>query len=496
MLGKVLLVLMCLSCFVLPNASADEAPATAKTLVVAHRGLLKHAPENTLSNVRACLELRIGFEIDVRRSKDGHLICVHDDTVNRTTNGTGAVSELTLEQLQRLDAGSWFGKLFRNERIPTFAEVMALVKANAQRPLVVAVDLKVPDIEADCVRIAEASGVLSQVLFIGTSISDPNVRRKLREASPQAQVACLNETSKDSASVLADKDSDWVYLRFLPTNEAVQRIHRAGKRVFIAGPNVVRIELDNWRAALAAGTDAILTDFPLELAIEIREAGQDPDVKFQRLAERYLDEFPILSPIGATTLGDHRFDSDIDYFSEITRNNHRAFYQRVLRDLAKIDKKLLSRENQVDYQLLTQQVRGDLWQLDELQEWAWNPVMYTQLTGGAIYGLMAREFAPIEERLMHVAHRLNLLPSLYEQIRVTLDPQRVPPIHAETAVKQNRGLISILDNMVKPHRGKLDESDRMYLDNAIAGAIEATETHQQWLEKERVEKKTSESNSN
>ena len=85
---------------------------------------------------------------------------------------------------------------------------------------------------------------------------------------------------------------------------------------------------------------------------------------------------------------------------------------------------------------------------------------------------------------MHVAHRLNLLPHLYEQIRGTLDPQRVPPIHAETAVKQNRGLISILDNMVKPHREKLDESDRKHLDRAIAKAIDATEQHQQWLEKE------------
>ncbi|MCC6509479.1 MAG: glycerophosphodiester phosphodiesterase, partial [Pirellulaceae bacterium] len=71
-------------------------------LVVAHRGLLQHAPENTLANFRACLELRLGFEFDVARTKDGQLVCIHDDTVDRTTDGKGLVSQLTLAEIQRL----------------------------------------------------------------------------------------------------------------------------------------------------------------------------------------------------------------------------------------------------------------------------------------------------------------------------------------------------------------------------------------------------------
>lgn len=97
---------------------------------------------------------------------------------------------------------------------------------------------------------------------------------------------------------------------------------------------------------------------------------------------------------------------------------------------------------------------------------------------------MAREFAPIEKRLMHVADRLEKLPKLYEQICGTLDAKRVPPIHAETAVKQNRGLISILDNMVKPQLDKLSKADRSRLEKAIATATDAVEQHQKWLEKE------------
>ena len=108
-------------CFSISNAHA------ADPLIVAHRGLLLHAPENTLANFRACLELRIGFEFDVQRTKDGHLVCIHDDTVDRTTNGKGQVSELTLEEIRKLDAGSWFDPKFAGEKVPTVEEILKLV---------------------------------------------------------------------------------------------------------------------------------------------------------------------------------------------------------------------------------------------------------------------------------------------------------------------------------------------------------------------------------
>lgn len=92
--------------------TAGEA---SEPLIVAHRGLLHHAPENTLANFRACLELRLGFEFDVEVTKDGELVCIHDSTLDRTTNGTGKVSEHTLAEIRNLDAGSWFAPKFANE---------------------------------------------------------------------------------------------------------------------------------------------------------------------------------------------------------------------------------------------------------------------------------------------------------------------------------------------------------------------------------------------
>ena len=212
------------------------------------------------------------------------------------------------------------------------------------------------------------------------------------------------------------------------------------------------------------------------------------DQAFQRLAESYVDESPSLAPSSATTLGDHRFDRQLDHVSSAARQRQRDFCNRHLAQLKQIDRSQLSRDNQVDYQLLEHSLKGDLWSLDTLQEWAWNPIVYTQLTGGAIYGLMAREFAPVEVRLASVTARLEQYPRLFAQIREALDPARVPPVHAETAIKQNRGVLSIIDNMVRPHLDKLAEADRARLVKAIASTTEEVERHQKWLEAELLPK--------
>jgi glycerophosphoryl diester phosphodiesterase len=130
-----------------PHAVADER----RPLIVAHRGLLRHAPENTLANFRACLELRFGFEFDVQATKDGRLVCIHDDAVDRTTDGTGRVAELTLAGIRRLDAGSWFHPMFAGQNVPTVEEVPKLVAEYRQNDFLVAVDLKAENVARDVV---------------------------------------------------------------------------------------------------------------------------------------------------------------------------------------------------------------------------------------------------------------------------------------------------------------------------------------------------------
>jgi glycerophosphoryl diester phosphodiesterase len=98
-------------------------------LVIAHRGASGYAPENTLSAFRKALAMGATFiETDLQLSRDARFVAIHDSTVDRTTNGKGAVHELTLAELQRLDAGAWFGSEFAGERIPTLEEVLQFSK--------------------------------------------------------------------------------------------------------------------------------------------------------------------------------------------------------------------------------------------------------------------------------------------------------------------------------------------------------------------------------
>ena len=208
------------------------------------------------------------------------------------------------------------------------------------------------------------------------------------------------------------------------------------------------------------------------------------DDQFLELSKSYLDRFTALSPVYATYLGDHRYDGELDEVGAESRARTKAFSREYLELLKALPREHLSQANQIDAALLEHDLRKTLWRLDVLEEWAWNPLGYTDLCGRAIYSLMARDFAPIAKRLSSAADRLEKLPRLLEQVRGTLVAKRVPKIHAETAVKQNKGVLSILDNMVVPNLGKLEKAERGRLEAAMKTARAAVDKHQEWLEKE------------
>lgn len=97
-------------------------------LIIAHRGASGYAPENTIAAFQLAMDMKAdGMELDLHLTKDGEVVICHDDDVQRTTNGQGLIKEMTLEQLRRLDAGSWYGESFGGVTIPTLQEFMALV---------------------------------------------------------------------------------------------------------------------------------------------------------------------------------------------------------------------------------------------------------------------------------------------------------------------------------------------------------------------------------
>jgi glycerophosphoryl diester phosphodiesterase len=98
-------------------------------MVIAHRGASSYAPENTFAAFDLAIRMGVQhIELDVEATSDGHIVVIHDDTLDRTTDGSGPVTSHTLAALQALDAGSWFGTTFAGERIPTFTEVLSRYK--------------------------------------------------------------------------------------------------------------------------------------------------------------------------------------------------------------------------------------------------------------------------------------------------------------------------------------------------------------------------------
>ncbi len=219
-------------------------------------------------------------------------------------------------------------------------------------------------------------------------------------------------------------------------------------------------------------------------AIAAAQAPSADEEAFENLAREYLDDLGNFSPVAATLVGDHGADDRLDDVDTAARRRRTELYAEYARALAAIDRTQLSRANQVDAALLRREIESSLWMQNTLAEWAWNPLVYVDTAGNAIYALVARDFAPLDTRLGNVAARLTQLPRFFEQARASLSPERVPKVHAETAVAQNPGLSSIIEAMILPHVDALGSEDRRRLEAAIEVARGAIAEHQAWLEDE------------
>jgi uncharacterized protein (DUF885 family) len=210
----------------------------------------------------------------------------------------------------------------------------------------------------------------------------------------------------------------------------------------------------------------------------------DADTTFTKIADDFVNDLPAFSPVNATLLGEHSRDDQLDQVDSSARAKRHQLYASYRDRLSEIDWDQLSRSNQIDAELLRNDLDSNLWANETLEEWAWNPLVYVQMSGSAIYGLLARDFAPLKQRLQHAAARLEQMPRFFEQARAALEPARVPKIHAETAVKQNQGLIAIIDNRIVPRLDTLDAVSRERMVAAIETAKNAVADHQTWLEEE------------
>lgn len=129
--------------------------------MVCHRGANRLAPENTLASTRAAFELGAGYvELDVRQSRDGELVVIHDATADRTTDGSGPVANKSMAEIAILDAGSWFSGDFAGERVPKLAEVLALARGRGG----LYIEIKDAD-PAAVVAMTQSHGMLAESFF-------------------------------------------------------------------------------------------------------------------------------------------------------------------------------------------------------------------------------------------------------------------------------------------------------------------------------------------
>lgn len=242
------------------------------TIVIAHRGLDQTYPENTVIAFRAALEKGMAIEIDVRGTVDDELIVLHDDTVDRTTDGEGRVAQMTLTEVKALDAGSWWGEQFAGEKIPTLMETFDAVKQYGTADTTLIIEMKTLDpgsINKICEGLAER-GLLGSTVGIGLIHQSVDVRRRFYGGSPDFQCASLADTADDLPAAIADPYSSWIYVRYLMSAEDVQTAHDGGKKVIASGPPVME-DLDAMAASANAGADTIMSYYPDELAERLNE---------------------------------------------------------------------------------------------------------------------------------------------------------------------------------------------------------------------------------
>ena len=213
-------------------------------------------------------------------------------------------------------------------------------------------------------------------------------------------------------------------------------------------------------------------------------AASATDRAFQNIADEYIADLTNFSPVYATMIGDHSADGELDEVDAAAREEGLTLLREYQAAIEALDFGELSRANQVDADLLLHNIESSIWSTEVLQEWAWNPLYYVNYSGGAIYSLLSRDYAPIEQRLMAAASRLEQIPRFLEQAREQLEPARVPQVHAETALAQNPGLSSIIDLMIVPEMEVLTGEQQTRLNAAIETARDAIAQHQTWLEEE------------
>ena len=223
-----------------------------RPLITSHAACKGHAPENTLAGIRKALELSAdAIEIDLHCTSDGQVVLIHDETVDRTTDGEGAIASLTLRQARKLDAGDV-------ERIPTLREVLREVNGRALMVL----EVKASDIEREVLEVVRKARALD---WCAVHSFKSRVVERMRELEPRMPCTLLTGSR--------DEITDWSKVFSLALERGAQGVaphHSVVTAELVRAANLRELRLSTWtvnsradvRRVVAAGVAALTSDYP------------------------------------------------------------------------------------------------------------------------------------------------------------------------------------------------------------------------------------------
>src|SRR5712675_1739438 len=200
------------------------------------------------------------------------------------------------------------------------------------------------------------------------------------------------------------------------------------------------------------------------------------DARFEAFAQKYVQELLDREPETATRLGEHRNDARLNDYSAKGVERDLSAAKGGLAELARMDLKKLSAEDAVDYRILKNRLESEVYELQTLRDWQWNPLDYN--VGRAIYALAAREFAPPEQRLRSVIGRLTGVPAVVAAAKANLNTP--PRVHTETASQQNKGTTNLVKAQLEPLVKQAPALEKEFR-AAQSTALAALADYQQWL---------------
>jgi glycerophosphoryl diester phosphodiesterase len=242
----------------LPVSALADQPARV-TQIVAHRGSSADRPENTLASTRRAIEAgATAIEVDVRTTRDGQLVLLHDARLEHTTNGQGLVGEHTLAEIKRLDAGSRFDPKFKDERVCTLAEALAVCRGKVD----VLLDLKE---EGD----AYTQAVVAEIKARGeprrtiVGVRSVEQARQFRKLLPEArQIGLIAAPGEIEAYAAAGVEMIRLWPKWLTDETLVPRVRKAGAQLHLNGTTGTPDEI---RPLLKYQPDSLSSDDPAEL---------------------------------------------------------------------------------------------------------------------------------------------------------------------------------------------------------------------------------------